>query len=733
MWGAEDGARFGFAGNWWAVERGQDSAQRCAIRAISLIINEDSCTVLENQELASYQLLPDTDQPIADFEGDCDVLLFSQSAAIAEPQEGPTELEPDTVMREGFSHESFAAAHGLVLLATCTAHLRPVSDVTEEVEVRPPALSSGGPLVVPPDEPTTLVEALERTSCKNGHKGLVLYDVTGQTEELTYAELLKRARIGRSTCAEPTELTECRRAAVLQANLYLACQIILRASGDYADGAHAVCCKIRNVWHLLDRPPMITVASHLEKLKRLDLSTPEISVEQAQLLTLEMLMERASEATQSMTWSPSPEDVAFYQLSSGSTGVPKCIQIAHRGVVAHIQAEARVCGYGAHDVHVNFLPLDHVVPILTVHCCDVYHGCSEVQAEVAWVVSQPLRWLSLVATHRATRTWAPNFAFKLVADALRHIKEPEEMDLSSCRFWMNAGEQVTIPVCEDFLEQTNQFGVRRSTMQPAFGMAEACTCMTYNNRFEACGASRLGRPTFVNLGPPVPGIEIRIASEEGETLQEEEIGRFQIRGPVITPGYLNNEEANREAFVGDDWFNTGDVGFIKEGQLYLTGFLVEFSCLVFVPVQPACWPSREKEMIIVRGANFYCYEVEDVVNTMEGVLPTFTAAVSTHDPASGTEGLAILFVPRPSVDEDDLDEVVKQIRARLVRHIGLTPSHVVPLKENEFPKTTSGKIQRSKLKHALQEGKFLERTSAAVAKRWLHSAFFSFLGITGEM
>ncbi|CAE7225092.1 pksJ [Symbiodinium natans] len=133
-----------------------------------------------------------------------------------------------------------------------------------------------------------------------------------------------------------------------------------------------------------------------------------------------------------------------------------------------------------------------------------------------------------------------------------------------------------------------------------------------------CGASRLGRPTFVNLGPPVPGIEIRIANEEGDTLAEQEIGRFQIRGPVITPGYLNNDEANKEAFVGDDWFNTGDIGFIKDGQLYLTG--------------------REKEMIIVRGANFYCYEVEDVVNAMESVLPTFTAAVSTHDPTSGTEG-----------------------------------------------------------------------------------------------
>ncbi|CAK9094009.1 unnamed protein product [Durusdinium trenchii] len=154
---------------------------------------------------------------------------------------------------------------------------------------------------------------------------------------------------------------------------------------------------------------------------------------------------------------------------------------------------------------------------------------------------------------------------------------------------MNAGEQVTVPVCEAFLEETEMYGVSRSSLQPSFGMAEACTCMTYNNQFEVAAASRLGRSAFVNLGPPVPGIEIRIANEDGETLAEEEVGRFQIRGPVITPGYLKNEEANKEAFVEDDWFNTGDIGFLRAGQLYLTG--------------------REKEMIIIRGANFYCYEV----------------------------------------------------------------------------------------------------------------------------
>merc|ERR1712217_950312 len=227
--------------------------------------------------------------------------------------------------------------------------------------------------------------------------------------------------------------------------------------------------------------------------------------------------------------------------------------------------------------------------------------------------------------------------------------------------------------------------------QPSFGMAEACTCMTYNNRFGERSAARLGRSTFVNLGPPVPGVEIRIADDTDQTLPEEVVGRFQIRGAVITPGYWKNAEANREAFVGDDWFNSGDVGFIKDGKLYLTG--------------------REKEMIIIRGANFYCYEIEDVVNALSSVTPTFTAAVSSHDPATGTEGLAIFFVPRNGSGSvrtiaDEPLEVVREVRNTLVRHIGLTPSHVVPLAQEEFPKTTSGRIQRSQLAKALKAGDF---------------------------
>eukprot|EP00747_Dinoflagellata_sp_TGD_P004517 gnl/TRDRNA2_/TRDRNA2_111527_c1_seq1.p1 gnl/TRDRNA2_/TRDRNA2_111527_c1~~gnl/TRDRNA2_/TRDRNA2_111527_c1_seq1.p1 ORF type:complete len:254 (-),score=30.39 gnl/TRDRNA2_/TRDRNA2_111527_c1_seq1:4-654(-) len=209
--------------------------------------------------------------------------------------------------------------------------------------------------------------------------------------------------------------------------------------------------------------------------------------------------------------------------------------------------------------------------------------------------------------------------------------------------------------------------------------------MTYNNEFETLPATRLGRSTFVNLGPPVPGVEIRITDDENRVVSEETVGRFQIRGAVVTPGYLHNEAANLEAFVGDDWFNTGDVGFISRGNLYLTG--------------------REKEMIIIRGANFYCYEIEDAVNALASVTPTFSAAVSAHDPATGSEGLAIFYVPRDSqLDSEGLAAVSREVKMELVRHMGLTPSHVVPLRKEEFPKTTSGKIQRAGLGRGLRAG-----------------------------
>ncbi|MEO1088658.1 MAG: non-ribosomal peptide synthetase, partial [Acidobacteriota bacterium] len=181
---------------------------------------------------------------------------------------------------------------------------------------------------------------------------------------------------------------------------------------------------------------------------------------------------------------------------------------------------------------------------------------------------------------------------------------------------------------------------------------------------------------------------IRITDADNKVMPEGRIGRFQIRGAVTTPGYLDNPEANAEAFVGGGWFNSGDLGYILDGRLALTG--------------------REKEIIIVRGANFYCYEIEDRVNTIPGVEPTFSAAVAVDDPATGTESLAIFFVPSraPAVDDALPIDLMEEIRSTLGQELGFPPEWVVPLERADFPKTTSGKIQRGRLKKSLADGEF---------------------------
>ena len=271
---------------------------------------------------------------------------------------------------------------------------------------------------------------------------------------------------------------------------------------------------------------------------------------------------------------------------------------------------------------------------------------------------------------------------------------------------MNAGEQVTLPVTREFLRRTAGFGVHESAMQPAFGMAES-TCMTYQRRTETAGVHRVLKSSlegrlqetdledsttvaFTDLGPPSPGFQIRIVDEGNGLLPEGVIGRFQIRGPSVTPGYLNNQQANTEAFMGGGWFNSGDLGFIRHGRLTLTG--------------------REKEMVVVRGANIYCYEIEDVVNSVEGVDATFAAACGVADAATGTEGLAIFFVPAAGTDaQKPTPDLIRSIRTTIGSSLGLSALHVVPLSRQEFPKTTSGKIQRTLLKQRLLQGEYQAR------------------------
>jgi acyl-CoA synthetase (AMP-forming)/AMP-acid ligase II/acyl carrier protein len=567
-----------------------------------------------------------------------------------------------------------------------------------------PALAEGAPLQVDPAAPNTLTQALRFAAERYPKKGLHLGRHDGQSIVMTYLELLRCAscvqaglrshglQVGSKVVLQ-LESLEDHFAAFWGCLLGGMIPVTVAIAPSYSE-RNGVVDKLCNTWQLLDEPPIITT-------EKLNASVKGVSsiFKSRELTTLcvEHLL-RFPPATDAHK--TQPDDVAFIQLSSGSTGVPKCIQETHRGIISHIHSSALFNGYCADDISFNWLPMDHVVPILTFHLKDTYLGCQQIHVTTNTILAEPLLWLDLMAKYRVTHTWAPNFGFKLVSDRLSHVSG-RQWDLSSIKFFMNAGEQVTMPVVREFLQAMAPFGVRESAMQPAFGMAEVCTCMTYANHFslktgsrryaksslnrelEPAGPGDSDTVEFVSLGRVSHGVSIRITDSENDVLPERWIGRFQIKGPMVTPGYYRNDEANRDAFVGEGWFNSGDLGFISDGELFLTG--------------------REKEMIIIRGAKFYCYEVEDVVNGIPGVEPTFVATCGTSDPRTGTETLAVFFVPSGVTDEVSIAQL---IRKRVTARLGISPRFIVPLPRRSFPKTTSGKIQRTQLKKLLEAGAF---------------------------
>lgn len=576
-----------------------------------------------------------------------------------------------------------------------------------------PALVEGAPLFIDPAEPQTWIEALQRTARAHPTHGIHVIGQNGSESFLSYPELLERAarvlsglrqhgiQPGTQVILQFDSLEQ-HFAAFWGCVLGGIIPVTIAVAPTYQE-RNGVVDKLCNTWRLLDQPPILTTKRLESALKGLSQILPETDLNCC-------CIEDLQTADRAETFhSADPADVVFIQLSSGSTGIPKCIQEAHRSIIAHVHSSQIFNDYRSDDVTLNWLPLDHVVPLLTFHLKDTYLGCDQVHVPTDMILAEPLLWLDLLQKFRATHTWSPNFGFKLVSDRLSRSRG-RHWDLSHVKFFMNAGEQVTMPVVREFLKAVAPFGVHESTMQPAFGMAEVCTCMTYANDFSvATGARRFTKASldghlqpvadlaadsaeFVTLGKVAPGVAIRIVNAADEVVPERTIGRFQIKGRVVTPGYYRNEEANAASFVGDGWFNTGDVGFIDNQELHLTG--------------------REKEIIIIRGAKFYCYEIEDVVSSIPGVEATFAATCSTNDPETGTEKLAVFFSPAGVTDEL---AVVQAVRKRVTARLGITPGFVVPIPKHQFPKTTSGKIQRTQLKKALEAGAFQNALEEPIA------------------
>ncbi|MGW7291453.1 amino acid adenylation domain-containing protein [Streptomyces xiamenensis] len=389
------------------------------------------------------------------------------------------------------------------------------------------------------------------------------------------------------------------------------------------------------------------------------------------------------------------EDTAVIFFTSGSTGTPKGAVQTHRSMLAREAAVLQDDG-PVTDVQLNWMPLEHAAGILMSHLRGVFRLGEQVQVAPGHILADPLTLLDLVDRHRVTYTWAPQFAYSLLNNLVR-AREHADWDLSCLRQVINAGEMVNARLTGLLCEALAGHGLRPDVFVPVWGMAETCSGVLYNRNFRPLVGAAPGADgehgehgargaQFVSLGRPIPGLEVAVLDAGGDILPEGEVGHLVVRGACVTPAYFRNPEVNQEAFTAEGWFRTGDLARILDGEVTMTG--------------------RAKQILVVNGLNVDLSEVEAAIEELPGVETSFTAAWAHTDPASGEDRAIVFFVPR---DERMEDLPVEEIRAQVLRRIGVRLHAVVPVRRRDIPKTNLGKIQRAKLGARFRDGEFADR------------------------
>jgi fatty-acyl-CoA synthase len=387
------------------------------------------------------------------------------------------------------------------------------------------------------------------------------------------------------------------------------------------------------------------------------------------------------------------DDVALMQLTSGSTGNPKAVQITHRNLVSN--AEAMFVGAEFDmdtDVIVSWLPLFHDMGMTGFLTVPMYFGAELVKVTPMDFLSDTLLWARLIDKYKGTMTAAPNFAYSLFAKRLRRQAYPGEYDLSSLRWALSGAEQVEPADVEDLLEAGEPFGLRPEAILPAYGMAETTVAVS----FSKCGTGlvvdevdadllvSLGRAVPANngsktarlatLGPLLDGLEARVIGDRGELLPPRAVGVIEVRGEPVTKGYIT-----KAGFIptqdSQGWYDTGDLGYLTEdGHVVVCG--------------------RVKDVIIMAGRNIYPTDIERAAGRVEGVRPGCAVAVRL-DAGLSRETFSVAVESRAHEDPVEVRRIKHEVAHEVVADVDVRPRNVVVLGPGVIPKTPSGKLRRA--------------------------------------
>lgn len=387
------------------------------------------------------------------------------------------------------------------------------------------------------------------------------------------------------------------------------------------------------------------------------------------------------------------DDLALMQLTSGSTGSPKAVQITHRNIYSN--AEAMFVGAkmdpSGNDVMLSWLPCFHDMGMIGFLTVPMYFGVELVKVTPMDFLRDTLLWAKLIDKYKGTMTAAPNFAYSLFAKRLRKQGKPGQFDLSTLRFALSGAEPVDPADVEDLIEAGRPFGLRPEAVMPAYGMAETTLAVSFSELGDgllvdevdadllaalrrAVPATKGNTRRFASLGPLLDGLEARIVDEDGNVLPPRGVGVIELRGEPVTPGYIT-----MGGFIPAQdehgWYDTGDLGYLMEnGHIVVCG--------------------RVKDVIIMAGRNIYPTDIERAACRVEGVRPGCAVAVRL-DAGHSRETFAVAVESNAFEDPAEVRRIEHQVAHEVVGEVDMRPRNVVVLGPGTIPKTPSGKLRRA--------------------------------------